>query len=297
MTEGHAFDNTPERSGGGNVICYNTITRVSDAIRLHCSEADAYGNDVLFGSDDAVEFDEGGPNLRLWGNRFSHPGNNGISFQPYIGGPAYVIGNLIFVGTEDTIKDRYKSCGAIMVNNTFIEAGKRNAEAVTPPEHIFARNNLFISYGRTSLKYHAEDFVRSPPTLDLDYNGYNKLLGAPAAGTFKLPAHDTSTLPEIRKTTGLEAHGVQLDAEACFQNPLPTTAEIDQALKTWTGVHPDFSLRKDSPAIDNGQIIPNIADVFVGRAPDLGALEFGAPLPHWGIRPETAASDASGRGK
>lgn len=286
VTEGHAFDNNPDRTGGGNVICYNTITRVSDALRLHCSDADAYGNDVLFGSDDAVEFDDGGANARLWGNRFTHPGNNGISFQPYIGGPAYVIRNLVFVGTEDVIKDRYKSCGAILINNTFVEAGPKNAESVTPPEHTFARNNLFIGYGRTSMKYHAEDFLRTPATLDLDFNGYNKPLGAPGWKAFNLPKHEIRPLAEIRDATGLEAHGVQLDPAACFKQPLPTREEIDQALKTWTGAHPDLSLKADSPAIDKGVSLPNVADVFEGAAPDLGALEFGAPLPQWGVRPE-----------
>ena len=290
MTEGHAFDDTPERSGIGNVICYNTITRVSDSIRLHCSDSDAYGNDVLFGSDDAVEFDDGGPNLRLCGNRFSHPGNNGISFQPYIGGPAYVIRNLIFVATEDTIKDRYKSSGAIFINNTFIEAGPTNSEAVTPPEHSYGRNNLFITYGTRSIKYHAEDFVRSPATLDLDYNGYNKLLSAPAWKAFNLPAHESNTLATMYEKTGLEAHGVQIDPQTCFQDPLPTKDEIAQSLNTWSTPHPNFSLKKDSPAIDKGIAIPNVVEQFEGAAPDLGALEYGAPLPHWGVRQESSAS-------
>lgn len=290
VTEGHAFADWPAESGVGNVICYNTITRVSDAIRLHCTDADAYGNDVLFGSDDAVEYDDGGPNLRVWGNRFTHPGNNGLSYQPYIGGPAYAIRNLVFVATEDVIKDRYKSCGAIWINNTFVEAGTRNAEAITPPEHTFARNNLFVSTRRSSVKYHAEDFVRQPATLDLDFNGYNKLLGAPAYDTFNLPVHNAGTVADIHKRTGLETHGVQLNAESCFKDPLPDAAELQQAITKWTGRHPDFSLKQGSPAIDKGEIIPNIADVFEGASPDLGALEFGAPLPHWGVRPEAQTS-------
>ena len=166
-----------------------------------------------------------------------------------------------------------------------MEAGSRGSEAVTPPEHTFARNNLFISTRRSSVKYHAEDFVRSPATLDFDYNGYNKLIGAPAFDAFKLPAHERGTLAEIQRRTGLEAHGVQLDPESCFKESLPSIEEIKLAVDKWTGTHPDFSLKQGSPAIDKGVVIPNVADVFEGVAPDLGALEYGAPMPHWGVRP------------
>jgi len=30
--------------------------------------------------------------------------------------------------------------------------------------------------------------------------------------------------------------------------------------------------------------LPNITDGFLGKAPDLGAYEYGAPLPHYGPR-------------
>jgi len=42
-------------------------------------------------------------------------------------------------------------------------------------------------------------------------------------------------------------------------------------------------------AIDAGVAIPNVTDGFVGKAPDLGAYEYGVPLPHYGPRPTVAA--------
>jgi hypothetical protein len=48
--------------------------------------------------------------------------------------------------------------------------------------------------------------------------------------------------------------------------------------------HPDLSLRPDSPAIGGGIAIPNIMERADGKAPDLGALQFGAPTPHYGPR-------------
>jgi len=46
----------------------------------------------------------------------------------------------------------------------------------------------------------------------------------------------------------------------------------------------DFSLQEDSAAVDAGVALPNINDGFTGSAPDLGALELGRPIPHYGPR-------------
>jgi len=48
----------------------------------------------------------------------------------------------------------------------------------------------------------------------------------------------------------------------------------------------DFRLKPGSAAIDRGVELPNITDGFTGRAPDLGALELGKPLPIYGARPK-----------
>ena len=47
----------------------------------------------------------------------------------------------------------------------------------------------------------------------------------------------------------------------------------------------DFRLRPGSAAVDRGTALANVTDGFAGRAPDLGALELGAPLPVYGPRP------------
>lgn len=46
----------------------------------------------------------------------------------------------------------------------------------------------------------------------------------------------------------------------------------------------DFRLRPGTAAIDRGVALPNINDGFAGKAPDLGALELGQPLPTYGPR-------------
>lgn len=46
----------------------------------------------------------------------------------------------------------------------------------------------------------------------------------------------------------------------------------------------DFSLLPNSAAVDRGLRLPNVNDDFNGAAPDLGALEVGGQLPHYGPR-------------
>jgi hypothetical protein len=46
----------------------------------------------------------------------------------------------------------------------------------------------------------------------------------------------------------------------------------------------DFRLKSGSAAIDRGVALPNVTDGFTGRAPDLGALEYGQAPPHYGPR-------------
>ena len=46
----------------------------------------------------------------------------------------------------------------------------------------------------------------------------------------------------------------------------------------------DFGLKTGSAAVDQGTPLAGITDGFSGEAPDLGALEVGQPLPHYGPR-------------
>jgi hypothetical protein len=47
----------------------------------------------------------------------------------------------------------------------------------------------------------------------------------------------------------------------------------------------DVRLKPGSAAIDRGVALPNVTDDFAAKAPDLGAVEAGQPLPIYGPRP------------
>ena len=46
----------------------------------------------------------------------------------------------------------------------------------------------------------------------------------------------------------------------------------------------DFRLRAGSAAVDAGCELPTLTEGFTGKAPDLGAYEYGRPLPLYGPR-------------
>jgi hypothetical protein len=89
------------------------------------------------------------------------------------------------------------------------------------------------------------------------------------------------TLAEFQRATGQEAHGVLVDY-SIFQNVRPP--EPSQPHKVYEIGDMDFSLRPNSKAVDAGCRLPNLNDDFAGKAPDLGALEVGKPLPIYGPR-------------
>jgi hypothetical protein len=60
----------------------------------------------------------------------------------------------------------------------------------------------------------------------------------------------------------------------------------EPALREWSP--PDLRLRAGSAATDAGVVLPNVNDAFTGRAPDLGAHEYGREPPIYGPRPAGA---------
>jgi hypothetical protein len=275
--EGHGIELRPETSG--NVACYNEISLVADGIRLWGRDSDVYGNDVIFNIDDGIELDGGGTNLRVMDNVWSFTGQNGLSFQPYIGGPAFMVRNLVIGAKESSIKNRYESDGAVFINNTLICYDGRASDL---PYGSYTRNNLFLTTpgeGRRSAQVDISN--ERVGRLDMDYDGFGP------KGPNGLPVSEFST------RTGLEKHGIQFasNGEVLANSP---GAFPEYQSKQWTvpdaflkekgRPHPDLTLKPGSPAIGAGVAIPNITERADRRAPDLGALQFGQPAPHYGPR-------------
>jgi hypothetical protein len=90
-----------------------------------------------------------------------------------------------------------------------------------------------------------------------------------------------STLAEFQAGTGQEAHSIEVDYDI-FADLRPP--DVSKYFAVYHAMDLDFQLRPKSPAIDVGVVIPTVNDDFVGKAPDLGAHEAGAPEMKYGPR-------------
>jgi len=97
-------------------------------------------------------------------------------------------------------------------------------------------------------------------------------VAAPVARNFR-------TLAEYQNATRQDLHSRLVGYDVFVNVPKPDAKDPQRIYD----VRPlDFGPRKRSTAIDAGTELPNVTDGFGGRAPDLGALEYGQPPPRYG---------------
>lgn len=262
-------------SGPGNVVCYNKVIGFRDCISIMedswaenqvCN--DIYNNDVYVGADDGIEVDYIFNNCRIMRNRITNC-MRGIAVAPSLGGPAYLIRNVIY-NTEIAWQLGRIGSGYIALHNTSVKTG----DAIRTEAHLHAKvkNNIFIGGSEKALAVQTRDTVRG--YLDYDYNGYG-MEDAPFRGSLNGAGFDSE---ESLRANTTEKHGVKIGLK-----------DFAEAIKIPNSIFPevlpaDLSLSTQSKAIDAGEPIPNINDDFTGKAPDLGAYEYGQPIPHYGPR-------------
>ena len=100
-----------------------------------------------------------------------------------------------------------------------------------------------------------------------------------------LDARKFESLRAYRAATGNEKHSVEVDYDVFRKVAMPDKADPQ---RLYDPKDFDFRLKPKSAAVDKGEVLPNITDGLTGRAPDLGALELGRPVPHYGPRPLTS---------
>jgi len=298
-----------------HVVCYNTISKTADGVSYPGRNCDIYGNDIFNVSDDALEPDSGYANVRMWGNRL-HSHLEAYSFQPMMCGPWYIIRNQSLSSNVFKMRvcDRF-----VMINNTFVTA-KSGCGFAFNLLKCFSRNNIWCDASATDYVWMAH--VRSEKELktlrgvvnypetdegfrpgwmtDLDYDAFGKQPQPPGrsmgdvfgwwdSGTKKMMRF--STVKDFHKFLGVEEHGLDIGAEETFQTwdipddlwrPYPK-GEIGPRL---------FTLKPTARVVDAGVVLPNIHDFgYNGKAPDLGAHEFGVPPPYYGVRDAKAAKE------
>lgn len=275
----------------GHVVSHNRIARSADGIAYPKSNCDIFGNDLLDLREHGFKGDYAYANNRFWGNRLTNVGGEAVTMQPMFCGPWYFVRNQVCHARrlfKFRVQDRF-----VWVHNTVL-----GPSPLGDHWHYFltaySRNNLFIATGAGEsdagfwvgqdcrpASYCLPNNYRPTWATDIDHDGFDW-------GTHATPfVWDNgqarfASLEQFSAAVGIEQHGRRLDKEQLF-------AHTDWSVRD-AGYEPTvLTLREAGPAIDAGVPVPNLAGPFQGRAPDLGAHEFGAePLVYGPLDPNRA---------
>ena len=306
--------------GSGHVVAYNHIANFHDGVdvatygnpdgtpnpirdRMPVS-IDFYNNDIFNVEDNCIESDGGAHNIRIFRNRCFNHGHRALSVQPMFGGPVYFIRNIVYHAPEGgAVKFTASSAGIVVYHNTFIAPVHPMLLAAS---NVHYRNNLILGKADTPDIFSVETNTNYSSS---DYNGFRPNDGAEFSFEWSSPAFNVranfpgepgklstqaqaqleskarevrrfKTLKEYSEATGQDRHSILLDYDT-FVKVTPTGPDPRTLYRP---ADFDFQLRAGSPAVDAGVRLPGVNDDFTGRAPDLGALEVGRPVPHYGPR-------------
>ena len=306
--------------GSGHVVAYNYIANFHDGVdvatygnpdgspnpirdRMPVS-IDFYGNDIFNMEDNCIEADGGAHNIRIFRNRCFNHGHRALSVQPAFGGPVYFIRNIVYHAPEGgAVKFTASSSGIVVYHNTLIAPVKPMLLAAS---NVHYRNNLILGKSDTLETFAVETNTNYSSS---DYNGFRPNEGAEFSFEWSTPPFATranfpgeagklpvqqqarleaetrvtrkfKTLKEYSEATGQDRHSLLVDYDV-FVHVTPPGPDPRTLYKPSDF---DFQLRPGSIAVDAGVRIPGVNDDFTGRAPDLGALEAGRPVPHYGPR-------------
>ncbi len=214
-------------------------------------------------------------NTRCFENRLTNC-FQGISTQPTYGGPVYIFRNAIYNIGLETFKMHNAPSGCLFFHNTSVKEGMPLVLYTGQPVSNFTtRNNLYLG---TTANYGYENTARMN-NCDFDYDGFG--------GEWKtfLKWNNTKylSIEECREKAPVYKYAVAISPDKAFASGVRPPADVKTQFDPKAN---DLRLREGSEAVDAGAPLPNIADGFAGKAPDLGAYELGAPLPHYGPRPK-----------
>jgi hypothetical protein len=184
-----------------------------------------------------------------------------------------------------------RPAGLLMYHNTLI-----GEQAVQSPNgNAHWRNNLFL--GRDTPGRGIMTWANATGNYSSDYNGFRPNQGTANQYSWLAPAEAGQTLyynkpdnwktfrtlAELQAATGQEMHGIEVDFEI-FEKMTPPDPAPAKRHTVYHATDLNFRLKAGTKAVDVGQRLPTVNDGFSGAGPDLGALEVGQPLPHYGPR-------------
>ncbi|MFC2125970.1 right-handed parallel beta-helix repeat-containing protein, partial [Bacteroidota bacterium] len=289
-------------AGRGNSFCYNLIHGYFDAIapalwgnpgQFHLNrDMDIMYNKIYNIGDDAIEVEGGGLNVRVHGNTMRNC-FAAISVAPIEHGPTYVTRNdatynfLMFKLNVGVPSEGYTYCyhnsgycltGGKEYGGTAISFASANSIF---NDHKYFANNIFISDG-FGIRYANDRYW-------IDYNCYHYIRDEqPVIFQWevekdgKWESIEYTSIEEFAGTSGREQHGMLADPMFVSIKGMGALERVPYSMAPF-GYYPqvsnmdagDLHLKKTSPCIDQGLLIPGINDKVSDGKPDMGAFEFG----------------------
>lgn len=270
-------------AGRGNSICLNTIHGWFDGINVEAwkkgeqfelnRDSDTMFNTIYNITDDAIENDGGGVNMRVHGNRIRNA-HTALSFAPIERGPVYITRNeatfhtLLFKLSVSTPSPGhgyfYHNSGYTLENGNSATLIQFNTYSVEDQNKVF-KNNAMVG---SEWSVH-----RGRPNNILDGNCFYH---TPSVGAFRKFDwnHEVHTnFESFRRASGQEAHGMY-EAPLFVSTPDLAAYSLGGFPTYEDASIGDLRLRQDSPCRDAGVRIRGINDSFSGKAPDIGAFEY-----------------------
>ena len=257
---------------------------------------DFYGNHITNSHDNPIEADGGMHNIRIMNNMLINHPSHAFCNQPALGGPVYWIKNIAYHLPGGSTRITAGSAGVVFYNNTIL-----SETSVAAASNVHWRNNLFLGEESQSAIFSVTSLTDYSTS---DFNGFRPNPAAANAFEWQSPSAEALaditdpdyetrlqsiqavSLEEFASLTGQDRNSVLVDYDIFVNVPQLSAKNIGTLQRLYDANTLDFRLREGATAIDKGMQLPTITDNFTGEYPDLGALEFAAPIPSYGPRPE-----------
>jgi hypothetical protein len=255
---------------------------------------DFYNNYITNTHDNPIETDGSMHNVRVMRNMLINHASHALCNQPAIGGPVYWIRNIAYHLPGGSTRLTTGSAGVLFYNNTILS--ETTAAAAS---NVHWRNNLILGENSSPAIFTVNTFTNYTSS---DHNGFRPNPGvetsfqwnSPPAGVsadFARPGHEAgletrrfATLAEYSAATGQDRHSVLVDYDIFVNVPRLDAQDLKHVQKVYRAEDFDFRLKPNSAAVDRGVGLATVTEGFSGAAPDLGALEVGGDVPHYGPR-------------
>ncbi len=267
-------------TGPGNVISYNRVTGFRDNIStmedkhvVNQQCIDIYNNDIFRAADDGIEADFCFSNCRIFRNRLTNT-FVALSSQPGLGGPNYFVRNAMY-NTHNAFKLMRFSQGDAFLHNTVVKAGY-GLGGNSKMDYAYFRNNLAIGGGEPGAYDWGGYDRKTSSAAEIKEPGEHSSFDYDAVGAINA-AYEAKI--GDKPFSEVEPNGIEgIKLEDTFENVLFPYLPVPERDA------PDLRLKVGSLAIDAALPIPNINIPFEGKAPDIGAYEYGRERPHYGPR-------------